>query len=105
MMASNPRYQGKPFLRLLECYVLWAIGELSGKDADTLQAMTPKLQQIYGIQGDWQAVVAAAMHLPPNMPSLVRSAWAKNIEIAQKQQATLTPQLFAEMFVDQNLVS
>lgn len=28
-MATNPRYDGQPLLRLLELYVLRAIGELS----------------------------------------------------------------------------
>ena len=37
------RYAGKPFLRLLECYVLAAIGELSDEQQATLRAMEPKL--------------------------------------------------------------
>ena len=32
-MTSNTRYQGKPLLRLLECYVLLAIGRLGEKEA------------------------------------------------------------------------
>jgi|SRR5215471_7907669 len=104
MAASNPRYQGKPLLRLLECYVLWAIDQLSEEDADALERMTPKLQSIYGAQGDWQHVLAAAVELPPNMPELIRGLWVKNSEIARKNSVRLTPQRFAEMFVDENLV-
>ena len=105
MTVLNPRYHGKPLLRLLECYVLWAIDQLSKKDADVLLQMTPKLQTIYGAQGDWQQVIAAAVELPPNMPELIRANWAKNTEIARKSSASLSPQKFAEMFVDENLAS
>ncbi len=102
--TSNMRYQGKPLLRLLECYVLWAIGQLPATEANTLKDMTPKLLAIYGVQGDWQQIIASVVQLPPNMPDMIQSTWAKNTEIARKNQAVLTPQQFAEMFVDQNLV-
>jgi len=105
MKPSNPRYQGKPLLRLLECYVLWAIEQLPETEANALKEMTPKLQSIYDAQGDWQQVIAAAVRLPPTMPELIRDLWARNSEIARKNQATLTPQQFAEMFVDQNLAN
>jgi hypothetical protein len=88
----------------LECYVLWAIGELPVKEANALKDMTPKLQTVYGVQGDWQQVIAAAVRLPSNMSDLIRDLWSKNIEIARMNQTTLAPQQFAEMFVDQNLV-
>jgi len=103
-MTPPGRYQGKPLLRLLECYVLWAIGELQDEDAKKLEAMTPKLQSVYGVQGDWQAVVAAAVDLPSNLPDLIRESWAKNSDIAKKAGAVLSPQQFAETFVDRNLV-
>lgn len=43
-MATDPRYEGKPLLRLLELYVLKAIGELSQESEDALNAMGSKLQ-------------------------------------------------------------
>lgn len=102
-MAPNSRYQGKPLLRLLECYVLWAIGALPERDATALQEMTPKLQSIYHMQGDWQEIIASVVQLPSNMPTVIRKMWTKNTEIAQRSGVTLTSQQFAEMFVDQNL--
>jgi hypothetical protein len=104
MTTSNPRYQGKPLLRLLECYVLWAIDQLPANEVNALNQMTPKLQAIYGMQGNWQQIIASAVKLPPNMPTMIRNMWSKNSEIARKNQSILTPQQFAEMFVDQNLV-
>jgi hypothetical protein len=38
------------------------------------------------------------------MPILIRQLWVERKEIARKKGAPLTPQHFAEMFVDQYLV-
>lgn len=40
-MLTNPRYDGQPLLRLLDVYVLWAIGELSQESEDGLKRMPP----------------------------------------------------------------
>jgi hypothetical protein len=45
------RYEGKPFLRLLECYVLSAIDELTDEQCAALSALEPKLRELYGVQG------------------------------------------------------
>jgi hypothetical protein len=104
-MATNSRYDGKPLLRLLELYVLKAIGELSQTEQDALEAMTPKLQAIYGGKGEWYEVIASAIHMPPEMPAVIQNTWANNVEIAQTKELALTPQNFAEMFVDQNFAA
>jgi len=100
---SSQRYQGKPLLRLLECFVLKAINELSAADAENLKSMQPKLAQIYGKQGSWDQIISATMKFPENMPTLIREMWDRNQVIAKQQSTTLAPQQFAEMFVDQNL--
>jgi hypothetical protein len=102
-MAGNPRYDGKPLLRLLELYVLRAIGELSQAEQQTLERMASNLQAIYGGNGKWHEAVAAAIHMPADMPVAIRDMWAKNLEIAHANGVTLSPQMFAEMFVDENL--
>ena len=103
-MASNPRYDGKPLLRLLELYVLRAIVELPQTEQRTLERMAPKLQAIYGGNGEWQEAVAA-VHMPADMPAAIRDMWAKSLEIARANGVTAAPQKFAEMFVDENLVA
>ncbi|MER9434913.1 hypothetical protein [Mesorhizobium sp. M0618] len=101
-MATNPRYDGQPLLRLLELYVLWVIGELSQESEDGLKKMAPKLQSIYGGDGQWHDAIAQAMHMPEGMPAAIRDMWAKNLKIARDNNVTLNPQQFAEMFVDNN---
>jgi hypothetical protein len=100
---NAPRYQGKPLLRLLECYVRKTIEELSVTDAANLMEMQPKLGQIYGFGGTWNEIIASALELPENMPTLIRDSWKKNQAIALANGVTLSAQQFAEMFVDQNL--
>jgi hypothetical protein len=93
-MTANPRYDGKPLLRLLELYVLRAIGELSQAEEDKLVGMAPKLQSLYGGGGPWYEAVAASMKMPPNMPVLIQDMWAKNREIARANQVSLPKSLF-----------
>lgn len=104
MTVPNPRYDGKPLLRLLELYVLWALDCLAEKDAKTLEKITPNLQSTYKRPGEWHEIIRSVMELPPNMPTLIQDMWQKNSEIARRNNATLTPQKFAEMFVDDNLI-
>jgi hypothetical protein len=105
-MTDNIRYDGKPLLRLLELYVLKAIDELTPLDQDTLTRMAPKLQAIYGGKGQWQEALEAGVRMPADMPQVIREMWAKNLEIAQANNVpALSPQKFAEMFVDENLTT
>ena len=104
-MADNPRYDGKPLLRLLELYVLRSIDELPSPEQQTLERMAPKLHAIYEGNGEWHEAIAAAAHMPADMPAAIRGMWATNLEIARTNGVTLHPQVFAEMFVDENLVA
>jgi hypothetical protein len=100
---NNPRYEGKPLLRLLECCVLKSLDMLPEADAENLKEMQPRLARLYGKQGSWDQIIAATMELPENLDSLIREMWSRNLEIAKANGSNLTAQQFAEMFVDQNL--
>lgn len=92
MATSNPRYDGKPLLRLIELYVLWAIGQLSAPDASAMEAMTPKLRKVYATDGTWQQIIAGVLHFPPDLPGAIRELWDKNIAIAKQNCVVLPPQ-------------
>jgi hypothetical protein len=102
---TNPRYDGKPLLRMLELYVLNVIGEISTEDADRMVAMTPKLREIYGHSGEWPEIIAASVGLPLEASSDIRGMWERNQEIARANDVELPPQRFAEMFVDDNFAA
>ncbi len=101
-METNARYGGKPLLRLLECYVLWAIEELPERESSSLASMTPKLQNLYKSNGSWQEIIAGTVNMDANMPDRLKALWARNTEIARQNGTVLTPQQFAEMVVDDN---
>jgi hypothetical protein len=103
-LMSSPRYEGKPLLRPLECYILKSIGELSSAEAENMKWMEPKLSDAFGILGSWEHIISTAMSFPEDMPNLIREVWDRNQAIARKQSLTLSPQQFAEGFVDQNLI-
>ncbi|MEG3180460.1 hypothetical protein [Sphingomonas sp. LT1P40] len=70
-------YAGKPFLRLLDSYVLDAIGVLDAKSDATLTAMEPKFREIFGATGDWRTIVAQRMQFPDGMAGAIREVWVK----------------------------
>lgn len=105
-MSDNPRYDGKPLLRLMELYVLKALDELPALEQETLTRMAPKLQAVYGGNGTWHGALEAAVHMPSDMPQVIRDMWAKNLEIARTGNVPpLSAQKFAELFVDENLTT
>ena len=105
-MGDTSRYEGKPLLKLLELYVLKAIGQLPVAEEEALERLAPKLKVLYGGNGPWQDAIAAAVRAPANMPAAIREMWDKNLEIAGANNVpALTPQQFAEMFVDENLTA
>ena len=101
-MISDPRYDGKPLLRLLDVYVLWAIGELPPDREDGLKRMAPKLQARFGGRGQWHEAVERAVRMDADTPQQIRGMWARNLEVARANGLTLTPEEFAMMVVDDN---
>lgn len=104
-MFRYSRYEGKPILRLLECYVLRALGKLSDEQNATLAAMTPKLQEIYHYRGEWYEIVESAINLPQGIETEIFKLWEKNQLIALNIGEELSPERFAQIFVDQNFAN
>lgn len=100
---DGERYIGKPMLRMLELYVLWSIDQLPAHTEAGLIAMSPKLANLFGGDGTWQSAIASTMDLPANMSELIQERWRHNCEIAANNAIAISPQQFAEMFVDANL--
>ncbi len=94
---ENTRYDGKPMLRLFECYVMHCTGELTATDAQRLEAMVPKLQQTFKASGSWHQIVAQTLGLVPDFPS--------KIQVARQDNAHLNAEQFARGFVDAMLPS
>lgn len=96
------RYEGKPFLRLLECYVLSAIDELTDEQCAALSALEPKLHELYGVQGSWSDVVASQMDFPESLVEKIKEVWRVNSEKFARAGAKINAEDFARDFVDTN---
>ena len=101
-MVSNPRYDGKPLLRLLDLYVLRAIGELSPDQEENMNRIAPKLQARFGGGGQWHEAVERAVGMEAEAAQDIRDMWARNQEVARAHGLTLAPEEFAMMVVDDN---
>ena len=96
------RYDGKPFLRLLDSYVLWSIGHLDATSAAGLERMEPKLQEVYGQGGTWQEIVARQMDFPDTLPATIEGIWNDGSAKAREQGWAVDPLEFTRQFVDTN---
>lgn len=101
---ENERYEGKPFLRLLELYVIWSIGELDAMQESSLNKMTPKLQKTYSSEGKWYEIVSAQMDLPSDLPVKIKSLWRENKLNLESHGIAVDPEAFAQQFVDDNFL-
>lgn len=69
---SDPRYNGRPLLRVLDAYALAVIGELSAKDEPTIAAAA---RQALGETLDWKVAVRRAAGLPEDFDERLRKLW------------------------------
>lgn len=76
-MTMPDRYTGKPFLRLLDCYVMDAIGVLDPDDDAALKAAEPQFHRMFGATGSWREIVVSRMNFPPGMAGAIRELWEK----------------------------
>lgn len=97
------RYAGKPFLKLVDSFVLKCIGELDPSQEALLVAMTPKLHATFSTTGTWEEIVIERLHFPANVRDSISAMWSKNEEIAKQNGVTLVPMQFVEMFVADNV--
>lgn len=97
----SDRYAGKPFLKLVEGYIVDAIGHLDGASAMELAAMEPQMRAATGFAGDWRALVEQQMKFPPGMASAVREVWDKGrLKFIAANGREPDPREFAVQFVD-----
>lgn len=92
----SDRYTGKPFLKLLDCYVLDAIGHLNAKSDAKLRALAPP-------RGDWRAIVEEQMQFPKGTAGAIREVWEKGKpRFVEAHGHDPDPGEFTTVFVDTN---
>jgi hypothetical protein len=71
------RYDGKPFLKLLDNYFLDAIGMLDEETEAWLKASEPHFRLTYGAAGTWREIVESRMQFPAGMAGAIKEVWEK----------------------------
>lgn len=101
MTGNQGRYEGKPLLRLMDSYVLDAIGVLDEEYAATLREQTPKLAKALGVQAtSWQEVVEKSMDMPTDSSETLIRAWNTYQREYREHDSDPDPLEFAHLMVD-----
>lgn len=103
--AAMSRYEGKPFLKLLELYVLKSIGRIEPEQLNALAQLEPKLRETYATQGTWFEIVAEEMDFPDELPSRINAKWDSYSKHMQQKGLTADPMEFTYQFVDTNFIA
>ena len=103
-MSDAGRYEGRPFLRLLDCYVMRTIGQLDEAQDESLQAIEPQLAQLYGKPSPWYQVVMDQMEFTEDMEANIRQVWIAALTKADELNMEIDPAEFTRQFVDTNFM-
>lgn len=97
----SDRYAGKPFLRLLESYVLDAIGHLDPTSEAALTASEPEFRKTFVATGNWREIVVARMQFPEGIQGAIREVWeAGRVRFKEANGSEPDPVEFTRIFVD-----
>jgi hypothetical protein len=92
------RYKDKPFLLMLEAYVLDAIGELPG----SMEQLTRTVSGKFFGGGDWRKRLREEVGLDKSLNDQLKQLWKENVQIAKQKGHELAPQDFAQALVEAN---
>ncbi|SHG54045.1 hypothetical protein [Massilia sp. CF038] len=99
------RYEGKPFLKYVDSFILKAIGQLDPAMDAKLVAVTPKLQETLECDGTWEDIVMAQLDFGPEVRDEIRRLWEANQVLAKQAGGELTPMQFVTLFVADNIIA
>jgi len=98
------RYDGRPFLKLIDSFVLFQIGHLPLAQLELLRRMEPKLSHVYGTEGAWHQVVQAQMGFGDEVKARIKSEWEIYVYKNKGGAVPVDPINFAVAFVDELMV-
>jgi hypothetical protein len=103
-VSDGTRYEERPFLKLLDCYVLRAIGQLDEAQDQALRTIEPQLAGVYGKEMRWFEVVSDQMEFPDNIDASIRQVWVAAQMKAGELEEQIDPAEFTRQFVDTNFL-
>lgn len=97
------RYTDKPFLKLLDCYVLDAIGHLDPKTDADLTSIEPQLHQAFEAHGPWRGIVEDKLGFQDGMQAAILEVWQNGRQkFVEAQGHEPDPGEFTRIFIDTN---
>ena len=100
--VDQDRYKNNPFLRLLDCYILDAIGELRPEHKAALKKLEPKLRKTFHAKGSWRQIVEDRMGFLPTVAVNIEMSWAGYLESEERLGREVAADSFVRDFVAQN---
>jgi hypothetical protein len=101
-MSDTDRYDGSPMLRLLDSYVLDAIGMLDEATAASLPVAAPKLAEAFGMTGGtWQEIVEQALGFNADQRLALLEAWHDHVARSAEHGVAPNPLAFTHAVSDQ----
>ncbi|KLI63296.1 hypothetical protein [Aurantiacibacter marinus] len=99
----SDRYEGKPFLKLLDSYVLAAIGHLDDPTEKWLVEAEPYFRDIFGAEGSWKDIVEQRLKMPEGGSAAILEVWEKGaIKYREHTGEDPHPVNFTHTLVDTN---
>ncbi len=102
---DSDRYKDRPLLRLLDCYILDAIGQLPSRQEEALKRLEPGLQEAFGSEAGWREIVEEHVGFLPSAAMQMEIVWAGYQEMQKAQGGEIVPAEFVRGFVAQNFPS
>ena len=97
----STRYDGKPFLELVDSYVLDSIGHLDEAQDRSLTEREAHFREIFGEQGNWRQITERRMRFPEGMSQAICEVWTSGrTKFVEQNGAEPDPVEFTHHFVD-----
>lgn len=103
-LGTQERYAGRPFLRLVDAYLLKCIGHLAEPQAASIRQMAPKLAATFGSsETQWERIVERQLGYSPEVVGKIQALWAGYREQADREGVPAEPAVFVYRFVTDNV--
>ena len=103
-LGTQERYAGRPFLRLVDAYLLQCIGHLAEPQAASICQMAPRLAVTFGSsETQWERIVEQQLGYSPEVAGEIQALWAGYQEQSERQGVPADPAVFVYRFVADNV--
>lgn len=103
MRSDEERYQGRPFVRLLDLYVLALLDQLSSEASEVVDQLVRSAFTSEPAE-PWTLVLEKELHLPTGLADQIKAMWRGYQAFEQTQGRLANPIDFTRHVVDENFL-